>query len=50
MDSSRVKLAIFFIEKKSFSLKLFSGHSYEQSLLRLSEVLQRASGRVLDSI
>ena len=35
MGSSRVKLAIFFIEKKkSFSLKLFSGHLHEQSFIK----------------
>ena len=51
MDKSRVEPIIFFIEKISFSLKLFSGHFYGQSFiktvrgpyiclsLRLSEVL-----------
>ena len=42
MDKSRVEPTIFFIEKISFSLKLFSGHFYGQSFiktLRLSEVL-----------
>ena len=39
MDKSRVELTIFFIEKISFSLKLFSGHFMGNPSLRLSEVL-----------
>ena len=34
MDNSRVKATIFFIEKISFSLKLFSGHFYGQSFIK----------------
>ena len=34
VDNSRVKSTIFFIEKILFSLKLFSGHCYGQSLIR----------------
>ena len=33
-DNSRVKATIFFIEKISFSLKLFSGHFYRQSFIK----------------
>ena len=33
-DNSRVRPTIFFIEKKSFSLKLFSGHFYGQSFIK----------------
>ena len=33
MDKSRVESTIFFIEKISFSLKLFSGHFYGQSFI-----------------
>ena len=32
MDKSRVEPTIFFIEKISFALKLFSGHFYGQIL------------------
>ena len=39
MDKSRVEPTIFFIEKISFSLKLFSGHFMGNPSLRLSEVL-----------
>ena len=38
-DNSRVGPTIILMEKLSFSLKLFSGDFYGQSLLRLSEVL-----------
>ena len=34
MDKSRVEPTIFFIEKISFSLKLFSGHFYGQSFIK----------------
>ena len=34
MDKSRVESTIFFIEKTSFSLKLFSGHFYGQSFIK----------------
>ena len=34
MDKSRVKPTIFFIEKISFSSKLFSGHFYGQSFIK----------------
>ena len=34
MDKSRVEPSIFFIEKISFSLKLFSGHFYGQSFIK----------------
>ena len=34
MDKSRVEPTIFFIEKISFSLKLFSGHFYGQSFMK----------------
>ena len=34
MDKSRVDPTIFFIEKISFSLKLFSGHFYGQSFIK----------------
>ena len=34
MDKSRVKPTIFFIEKISLSLKLFSGHFYGQSFIK----------------
>ena len=34
MDKLRVEPTIFFIEKISFSLKLFSGHFYGQSLIK----------------
>ena len=34
MDQSRVEPTIFFIEKISFSLKLFSGHFYGQSFIK----------------
>ena len=34
VDDSRVKATIFFIEKISFSLKLFSGHFYGQSFIK----------------
>ena len=34
MDKSRVEPSIFFIEKLSFSLKLFSGHFYGQSFIK----------------
>ena len=37
--NSRVKPSIFFIEKISFSLKLFSGNFYGNPSLRLSDVL-----------
>ena len=39
MDKLRVEPTIFFIEKISFSLKLFSGHFMGYPSLRLSEVL-----------
>ena len=39
VDKSRVEPTIFFIEKISFSLKLFSGHFMGNPSLRLSEVL-----------
>ena len=39
VDKSRVEPIIFFIEKISFSLKLFSGHFMGNPSLRLSEVL-----------
>ena len=34
VDKSRVESTIFFIEKISFSLKLFSGHFYGQSFIK----------------
>ena len=34
MDKSRVEPTLFFIEKISFSLKLFSGHFYGQSFIK----------------
>ena len=34
MDKSRVEPTIFFIEKISFSLKLFPGHFYGQSFIK----------------
>ena len=34
MDKSRVEPTIFFIEKISFSMKLFSGHFYGQSFIK----------------
>ena len=34
VDNSRVKATIFFIEKISYSLKLFSGHFYGQSFIK----------------
>ena len=34
MDKSRVEPTIFFIEKISFSLKLFSGHFNGQSFIK----------------
>ena len=34
MDKSRVEPTIFFIEKISFSIKLFSGHFYGQSFIK----------------
>ena len=34
MNKSRVEPTIFFIEKLSFSLKLFSGHFYGQSFIK----------------
>ena len=34
VDKSRVEPTIFFIEKLSFSLKLFSGHFYGQSFIK----------------
>ena len=34
VDKSRVEPIIFFIEKISFSLKLFSGHFYGQSFIK----------------
>ena len=34
MDKWRVEPTIFFIEKISFSLKLFSGHFYGQSFIK----------------
>ena len=39
VDKSRVEPTIFFIEKISFSFKLFSGHFMGNPSLRLSEVL-----------
>ena len=33
-DKSRVEPTIFFIEKMSFSFKLFSGHFYGQSFIK----------------
>ena len=39
VDKSRVEPSIFFIEKISFSLKLFSGQFMGNPSLRLSEVL-----------
>ena len=39
VDKSRVEPTIFFIEKRSFSFKLFSGHFMGNPSLRLSEVL-----------
>ena len=34
MDKLRVEPTFFFIEKTSFSLKLFSGHFYGQSFIK----------------
>ena len=34
VDKSRVNPTLFFIEKISFSLKLFSGHFYGQSFIK----------------
>ena len=34
VDKSRVEHTFFFIEKISFSLKLFSGHFYGQSFIK----------------
>ena len=34
VDKSRVEPTIFFIEKISFTLKLFSGHFYGQSFIK----------------
>ena len=34
VDKSRIGPIIFFIEKISFSLKLFSGHFYGQSFIK----------------
>ena len=34
VDKSRVEPTLFFIEKISFSLKLFSGHFYGQSFIK----------------
>ena len=34
MDKSRVEPTIFFIEKISFSLKIFFGHFYGQSFIK----------------
>ena len=34
VDKSRVEPTILFIEKISFSLKLFSGHFYRQSFIK----------------
>ena len=34
VDKSRVEPTIFFIEKLSFSLELFSGHFYGQSFIK----------------
>ena len=34
MDKSRVEPTFFFIEKISFSLKLFAGHFYGQSFIK----------------
>ena len=34
MDNARVEPSLFFIEKTSFSLKLFSGHFYGQSFIK----------------
>ena len=34
VDKSRVEPTIFFIEKISFSLKLFCGHFYGQSFIK----------------
>ena len=39
MDKSRVESTIFFIEKISFSLKLFSDHFIGQFFVKTSEVL-----------
>ena len=39
VDKSRAEPTIFFIEKISFSFKLFSGHLYGQSFIKTSEVL-----------
>ena len=35
VDKSRVKPTIFFVEKILFSLKLFSGHFYGQSFIKI---------------
>ena len=45
MDKSRVEHTIFFIEKISFSLKLFSGHFYGQSFIKTvrGPLLEKAS-------
>ena len=34
MNKSRVEPTIFYMEKNSFSLKLFSGHFYGQSFIK----------------
>ena len=34
VDKSRIETTIFFIEKISFSLKLFSGYFYGQSFIK----------------
>ena len=34
VDKSRIEPTIFLIEKKSFSLKLFSGHFYGHSFIK----------------
>ena len=47
VDNSRVKATIFFIEKISFSLKLFSGRFMGNPSLRLSEVLWAYEWRYL---
>ena len=35
VDKSRIEPTIFFIENISFSLKLFSGHFYGQSFIKI---------------
>ena len=44
VDESRVEPTVFFIEKISFSLKLFSGNFMGNPSLRLSEVLSGILG------